>query len=124
MACRFGAHGPAFVVSTGCTSGIDAVGYGHQLIADGEADIVIAGASDAPMSPISIACFDAIRATTARNDDAEHASRPFDATRDGFVMGEGAAVVVLEEYEHARAPRRAHLLRGRRLRLPVATPST
>jgi minimal PKS ketosynthase (KS/KS alpha) len=103
LACRFGAHGPASVVSTGCTSGIDAVGYGAQLIADGEADIVIAGASDAPISPISVACFDAIRATTARNDDPEHASRPFDAGRDGFVMGEGAAVLVLEDAAAARA---------------------
>ncbi len=103
IACRFGAHGPSFVVSTGCTSGIDAVGYGHQLIVDGEADIVIAGATDAPLSPISIACFDAIRATSARNDDPEHASRPFDATRDGFVMGEGSAVLILEEREAARA---------------------
>ena len=101
IAVRFGAHGPAGVVSTGCTSGIDAVGYGSQLIEDGEADIVIAGASDAPISPISMACFDTIRATSARNDDPEHASRPFDNTRDGFVMGEGAAVLVLEEYDHA-----------------------
>ena len=108
LACRFGAHGPSFVVSTGCTSGIDAVGYGHQLIVDGEADIVIAGASDAPLSPISIACFDAIRATSARNDDPEHASRPFDATRDGFVMGEGCAVLILEELSAARA-RGAHI---------------
>jgi minimal PKS ketosynthase (KS/KS alpha) len=102
IAVRFGAHGPGVVVSNGCTSGIDAVGFGCQLIEDGEADIVLAGASDAPISPISIACFDAIRATTARNDDPEHASRPFDATRDGFVMGEGAAVFVLEEIGHAR----------------------
>ena len=102
LACRFGAHGPAAVVSTGCTSGLDAVGYGHHLIEDGDADVVIAGAADAPISPISMACFDAIRATSARNDDPEHASRPFDATRDGFVMGEGAAVLVLEEFEHAR----------------------
>ncbi|WP_117209813.1 beta-ketoacyl-[acyl-carrier-protein] synthase family protein [Allorhizocola rhizosphaerae] len=102
VACRFRAHGPAMVVSTGCTSGLDAVGNGHQLIADGEADIVIAGATDAPISPISMACFDAIRATSARNDDPGGASRPFDATRDGFVMGEGAAVLVLEEAEHAR----------------------
>jgi minimal PKS ketosynthase (KS/KS alpha) len=102
VACRFRAHGPAAVVSTGCTSGLDAVGYAHQLIEDGDADVVIAGASDAPISPISMACFDAIRATSARNDDPEHASRPFDATRDGFVMGEGAAVLVLEEYRHAR----------------------
>ncbi|ETA02507.1 beta-ketoacyl-[acyl-carrier-protein] synthase family protein [Frankia sp. B2] len=108
LACRFGAHGPAFVVSTGCTSGIDAVGYGHQLIVDGEADIVIAGASDAPISPISMASFDAIRATTARNDDPEHASRPFDASRDGFVMGEGCAVLILEELTAARS-RGAHI---------------
>jgi minimal PKS ketosynthase (KS/KS alpha) len=90
------------VVSTGCTSGIDAVGYGAQLIEDGDADVVIAGASDAPISPISMACFDTIRATTANNADPEHASKPFDARRDGFVMGEGAAVLVLEELEHAR----------------------
>ncbi|MFB4304029.1 beta-ketoacyl-[acyl-carrier-protein] synthase family protein [Actinomadura sp. NTSP31] len=101
IACRFRAHGPATVVSTGCTSGIDAVGHAQQLIQDDEADVVLAGAADAPISPISVACFDAIRATSARNDDPEHASRPFDATRDGFVMGEGAAVLVLEEYGHA-----------------------
>jgi minimal PKS ketosynthase (KS/KS alpha) len=102
VACRFRAHGPAAVISTGCTSGLDAVGYGHQLIADGDADVVIAGATDAPISPISMACFDAIRATSARNDEAAEASRPFDATRDGFVMGEGAAVLILEEASHAR----------------------
>lgn len=102
VACRFRAHGPGAVVSTGCTSGLDAIGHGHQLIQDGDADVVIAGASDAPISPISVACFDAIRATSERNDDPEHASRPFDATRDGFVLGEGAAVLILEEYEHAR----------------------
>ena len=102
VACRFGVHGPAAVVSTGCTSGLDAVGYGHQLIADGDAEIVIAGATDAPISPISMACFDAIRATSARNDEAENASRPFDATRDGFVMGEGGAVLILEEFSHAQ----------------------
>jgi act minimal PKS ketosynthase (KS/KS alpha) len=69
---------------------------------------MVAGASDAPISPISVACFDAIKATTARNDDPEHASRPFDVSRDGFVLGEGAALFVLEEYEHARR-RQAHV---------------
>ncbi|WP_336033766.1 beta-ketoacyl-[acyl-carrier-protein] synthase family protein [Geodermatophilus sp. FMUSA9-8] len=103
LAVRFGAHGPATVVSTGCTSGIDAVGYGAQLVEDGDADVVIAGASDAPISPISMACFDTIRATTDSNDDPEHASKPFDARRNGFVMGEGAAVLVLEELGRARA---------------------
>lgn len=102
VACRYTAHGPAAVVSTGCTSGIDAVGHGYQLVADGEVDVAVAGATDAPISPISVACFDAIRATTTRNDDPAHASRPFDATRDGFVMGEGAAVLVLEELGRAR----------------------
>jgi minimal PKS ketosynthase (KS/KS alpha) len=103
VAVRFGAHGPAIVISTGCTSGIDAIGHGHHLIQDDEADIVIAGASESPVSPISMACFDPIKATSARNDDPEHASRPFDRDRDGFVMGEGCAVLILEELEHARA---------------------
>jgi minimal PKS ketosynthase (KS/KS alpha) len=102
VAVRFSARGPAIVVSTGCTSGIDAVGYGCQLLEDGDADVVLAGASDAPISPISMACFDKIRATSARNDDPVRACRPFDATRDGFVMGEGAAVLVLEDLDHAR----------------------
>jgi minimal PKS ketosynthase (KS/KS alpha) len=78
VALKFGAHGPATVISTGCTSGIDAVGYGHQLIQDGEADIVISGAAESPISPISMACFDPIKATSRRNDDPAHASRPFD----------------------------------------------
>ncbi|POM23497.1 Actinorhodin polyketide putative beta-ketoacyl synthase 1 [Actinomadura rubteroloni] len=108
VAFRFGAHGPATVVSTGCTSGIDAVGHAARLIEDGAADVVVTGAADAPVTPISMACFDAIRATSARNDDPEHASRPFDATRDGFVMGEGSAVLVLEDGEHARR-RGAHV---------------
>ncbi|MDF5755379.1 beta-ketoacyl-[acyl-carrier-protein] synthase family protein [Spongiactinospora sp. TRM90649] len=103
LAVRFGAHGPATVVSTGCTSGIDAIGHAHTLIQDGEADIMIAGASDAPISPITVACFDAIRATTPENDDPERASRPFDADRKGFVLGEGAAVLIVEELEHALA---------------------
>jgi minimal PKS ketosynthase (KS/KS alpha) len=102
VAVRFGAHGPAVVVSTGCTSGIDAVGYGHQLIQDGEADVVIAGAAESGISPISMACFDPIGATSTQNDDPARASRPFDRRRDGFVMGEGAAVLILEELEHAR----------------------
>src|SRR5687768_12227091 len=92
VALRFGAQGPSVVVPTGCTAGIDGIGYGHQLIQDGEADIVIAGASETGISPISMACFDPIKATSRRNDDAAHASRPFDRDRDGFVMGEGAAI--------------------------------
>jgi minimal PKS ketosynthase (KS/KS alpha) len=108
VAFKFGARGPAATISTGCTSGIDAIGHGHHLIQDGEADVVIAGASDSPISPITVACFDAIKATTARNDDPEHASRPFDASRDGFVLAEGCAVLILEELERARR-RGAHI---------------
>ena len=108
VALKFGAHGPAVVISTGCTSGIDAIGYAHQMIQDGEADIVIAGAAESPISPISMACFDPIKATSHRNDDPEHASRPFDRDRDGFVMGEGCAILILEELEGARA-RGAHI---------------
>jgi minimal PKS ketosynthase (KS/KS alpha) len=103
-----GAEGPVGVISTGCTSGLDAVAHGAQLIEEGSADVVIAGATDAPISPITVACFDAIKATSPNNDDAEHASRPFDANRDGFVLGEGAAVFVLEDAESAAA-RGAHV---------------
>jgi act minimal PKS ketosynthase (KS/KS alpha) len=103
VAWACGAEGPVALVSTGCTSGLDAVGHGAQLIAEGSADVVLAGATDAPLSPITAACFDAIRATSPNNDDPEHASRPFDAHRDGFVLGEGSAVMVLESAESARA---------------------
>ncbi|MTK04040.1 beta-ketoacyl synthase [Micromonospora sp. CP22] len=108
VACRHGLHGPAQVISTGCTSGIDAIGYAHQLVADGEADIVLAGAADSPISPVTVASFDAIKATSPDNHDPAHASRPFDADRHGFVLGEGAAVLVLEEAGHA-ARRGAHV---------------
>lgn len=108
VAEQVGAHGPVQTVSTGCTSGLDAIGYAFHSIEEGKADVCIAGASDSPISPITVACFDAIKATSANNDDPAHASRPFDANRDGFVMGEGGAVLVLEELEHARA-RGAHI---------------
>ncbi|HEV3360693.1 MAG TPA: beta-ketoacyl-[acyl-carrier-protein] synthase family protein [Pseudonocardiaceae bacterium] len=102
IAHRHGVHGPVQVISTGCTSGIDAIGYAHQLIQDGEADVIIAGAADSPLSPVTAASFDAIKATTPDNSDPEHASRPFDRDRSGFVLAEGAAVLILEELESAR----------------------
>ncbi len=102
VAADLGAHGPVQTVSTGCTSGLDAVGHAFHLIQEGRADVIVAGAADSPISPITVACFDAIKATSTRNDDPAHASRPFDADRDGFVLGEGAAVLLLEEWEHAR----------------------
>ncbi|MFJ8785320.1 beta-ketoacyl-[acyl-carrier-protein] synthase family protein [Streptomyces sp. NPDC102476] len=113
VAWAVGAEGPATVVSTGCTSGLDAVGHAADLVREGTADVMIAGATDAPISPITVACFDAIKATTPRNDDPEHASRPFDASRNGFVLGEGSAVFVLEDLERARA-------RGARIYAEVA----
>lgn len=102
VARTVGALGPATVVSDGCTSGLDAVGYAASLIRDGVAEVMVAGASDAPISPITAACFDAIRATSPDNDDPAHASRPFDRDRQGFVLGEGAAILVLESWDHAR----------------------
>ncbi|WP_433260151.1 beta-ketoacyl-[acyl-carrier-protein] synthase family protein [Actinosynnema sp. CS-041913] len=107
------AQGPNAVVSTGCTSGIDAVGHAVELIREGSADVMVAGATDAPISPITMACFDAIKATTPRHDDPERASRPFDGTRNGFVLGEGSAFFVLEELDSARR-------RGARIHAEIA----
>jgi act minimal PKS ketosynthase (KS/KS alpha) len=108
IAWAVGAEGPVTMVSNGCTSGLDSVGHAVTLIDEGSADVMVTGATDTPITPIVVACFDAIRATTPRNDDPEHASRPFDATRTGFVLAEGAAMFVLEDYERARA-RGAHV---------------
>ncbi|QFZ18806.1 beta-ketoacyl-[acyl-carrier-protein] synthase family protein [Saccharothrix syringae] len=108
VAWTVGAEGPVTMVSNGCTSGLDSVGHAVQLIREGSADVALAGASDTPITPIVVACFDAIKATTTRNDDPGHASRPFDGSRDGFVLAEGAAVFVLEELESARR-RGAHV---------------
>ncbi|MCG3750933.1 MULTISPECIES: beta-ketoacyl synthase [Amycolatopsis] len=103
VAWEAGAEGSVQVISTGCTSGLDSVGHARDLIAEGSADVVLAGGSDAPISPITVACFDAIKATSPRNDEAATASRPFDNTRNGFVLGEGAAVFVVEELGRALA---------------------
>nr|APD72128.1 type II polyketide synthase 4 [Streptomyces sp.] len=101
VAWSVGAEGPVTLVSDGCTSGLDSVGYAVRLIQEGSADIMLAGATDTPITPIVAACFDAIKATTPYNDDAAHASRPFDNSRSGFVLAEGAAMFVLEEYGSA-----------------------
>ncbi|MEU7040254.1 beta-ketoacyl-[acyl-carrier-protein] synthase family protein [Streptomyces varsoviensis] len=103
-----GAQGPVALVSTGCTSGLDSLGHAADLIREGAADVLVAGGAEAPITPISVACFDAIKATSPRNDEPETASRPFDRTRNGLVLGEGAAVLILEELEHARR-RGAHI---------------
>ncbi|UGT63388.1 beta-ketoacyl-[acyl-carrier-protein] synthase family protein [Nocardia asteroides] len=108
VAWAVGAEGPVAMVSNGCTSGLDSVGHAVQLIREGSADVMLAGAADTPITPIVVACFDAIKATTPRNDEAEVASRPFDRSRNGFVLAEGAAMFVLEEYDAALA-RGAHI---------------
>ncbi|MDH6460734.1 act minimal PKS ketosynthase (KS/KS alpha) [Micromonospora sp. A200] len=108
VAWTVAAEGPVAMISNGCTSGLDSVGHAVQLIREGSADVMLAGASDAPVTPIVAACFDAIKATTSRNDDPEHASRPFDGSRNGFVLAEGSAMFVLEEYTSARR-RGAHV---------------
>ncbi|HEU5473634.1 MAG TPA: beta-ketoacyl-[acyl-carrier-protein] synthase family protein [Actinophytocola sp.] len=102
LAIEAGAEGPVSVVSSGCTSGLDAVAHAVDLVREGSVDRAVCGASDAPISPITIACFDAIKATTPRLDEPERALRPFDNGRDGFVLGEGAAMFVIEEFESAR----------------------
>lgn len=108
VARRVGAEGAVSTVSTGCTSGIDSVGYACELIRDDIADVVVTGATDAPLSPITFACFDAIKATTPQRDQPHAAAKPFDRRRDGFVLAEGAAVLMLEEMDRARR-RGAHI---------------
>ncbi|MGP5700779.1 beta-ketoacyl-[acyl-carrier-protein] synthase family protein [Glutamicibacter arilaitensis] len=103
VAWTVGAQGPVAVVSNGCTSGIDSVGHALDILREGRADVMIAGATDAPISPITVACFDAIKATSTYNDSPAQASRPFDASRNGFVLGEGSAIFVLEPLDRAVA---------------------
>jgi act minimal PKS ketosynthase (KS/KS alpha) len=102
VAWAVGAEGPSTVVSSGCCAGIDAVGYAVDLIREGAAEVMVAGATDAPIYPVTVSCFDTLRASSTSNDDPEHACRPFDRRRNGLVLGEGSAVFVIEELEHAR----------------------
>ena len=99
LGARAGTHTPV----SACASGAEAIGYAMEMIRSGRADIVVAGGTEAAMHPMPIAGFAAMQALSTRNDDPEKASRPYDTGRDGFVLGEGAAVVVLETEEHARA---------------------
>jgi len=103
VSMRFGFKGPNLAVVTACTTGLHCIGEAGRMIEYGDADVVIAGGSEATVSPLGIGGFAAMRALSTRNDDPKAASRPWDKDRDGFVLGEGAGVVVVEEYEHAKA---------------------
>jgi len=102
ISIRLGAKGPNFCVVTACASSAHAIGEAARLIEYGDADVIFAGGSEASAIEVGVACFSAMGALSQRNDDPQRASRPFDKDRDGFVMGEGAGIVVLEELEHAR----------------------
>jgi 3-oxoacyl-[acyl-carrier-protein] synthase II len=101
VSMRFGARGPIACATTACAAGAQAIGDACRVIERDDADVMIAGGSDALVSPFVIACFASLRALSTRNNDPTGASRPFDKDRDGFVLGEGAGVVVLEELQHA-----------------------
>jgi len=103
VSMRFGFKGPNIAIVTACTTGLHCIGDAGRMIEYGDADIMVAGGSEATVSPLGIGGFAAMRALSTRNDDPATASRPWDKDRDGFVLGEGAGVLVLEEYEHAKA---------------------
>ena len=101
ISARYGLRGTCNTISTGCTAGTDSLGFCLEAIQDGEAEIMIAGASEAPLTPITFGAFDVVSVLSARNDAPEEASRPFDNKRDGFVLSEGAGILILEELGHA-----------------------
>jgi 3-oxoacyl-[acyl-carrier-protein] synthase II len=103
VSIRFGAKGPNSATCTACSASAHAIGDAFEIIKRGAADVMIAGGSEAAITPMGIGGFGALRALSTRNDEPERASRPFDADRDGFIVGEGAGVLILEEYELAKA---------------------
>ena len=108
VSLELGTKGPLSTTCTACAAASDAIGYAGRLIRDGAADVMYAGGSEAPISPVGVSGFAAARALSTCNDDPKGASKPFDVKRDGFVIGEGAGVLVLEEREHAES-RGAHI---------------
>ncbi len=102
VSIMYGLRGPNFAVVSACTTGLHSIGESARIIERGEADVMVAGGSESTICPLGIGGFASMQALSVRNDDPAAASRPFDRGRDGFVLGEGAGVVVVEEYEHAR----------------------
>jgi 3-oxoacyl-[acyl-carrier-protein] synthase II len=101
ISIRYGASGPNLAVATACTTGAHAIGEAYRIIQHGDADVMICGGSEAAVTPLAVAGFGAMRALSTRNADPGTASRPWDINRDGFVLAEGAGVLILEEFEHA-----------------------
>jgi 3-oxoacyl-[acyl-carrier-protein] synthase II len=102
LSIQFGLKGPNLAIVTACTTGLHSIGEAGRLIEYGDADVMVAGGAESTICPLGIGGFDTMKALSTRNDDPTTASRPWDKDRDGFVMGEGAGIMVLEDYEHAR----------------------
>ena len=103
LSIMFGLQGPNISITTACTTGVHNIGHAARMIAYGDADAMVAGGAEKASTPLGMGGFCAARALSTRNDDPQAASRPWDKDRDGFVLGDGAGVVVVEEYEHAKA---------------------